>query len=164
MAEETEETPEEPEKKSGKMGLIISVVLALAGGAGGFFAVGSGLIGGGAPEEKSAQPAKEVPDALPEIAFVPLDPIVISIDHDQRMHHLRFRAQLEVDAAYKSDVELIAPRVVDVLNSYLRALKLTDISDPMALMKLRAQMLRRIQIVTGKGRVRDLLVMDFVLN
>jgi flagellar FliL protein len=29
---------------------------------------------------------------------------------------------------------------------------------------MRAQLLRRIQIVTGEGRVRDLLVTEFVLN
>jgi flagellar FliL protein len=30
--------------------------------------------------------------------------------------------------------------------------------------RLRAQMLRRIQVVTGEGRVRDLLITEFVLN
>ena len=56
------------------------------------------------------------------------------------------------------------PRVIDVLNSYLRALEIGDIADAAALVRLRAQMLRRIQIVTGAGRVNDLLIMEFVLN
>jgi flagellar FliL protein len=30
--------------------------------------------------------------------------------------------------------------------------------------RLRAQMLRRIQVVTGEGRVRDLLITRFVLQ
>jgi len=30
--------------------------------------------------------------------------------------------------------------------------------------RIRAHLLRRIQIVTGEGRVRDLLVTEFVLN
>jgi flagellar FliL protein len=29
---------------------------------------------------------------------------------------------------------------------------------------LRAQMLRRVQIVAGEGRIRDLLIMEFVLS
>lgn len=77
---------------------------------------------------------------------------------------MRFRAQLEVDLENQVEVEKLLPRVVDVLNSYLRALEIEDLSDPMALPKLRAQMLRRINIATGQGRVRDLLIMDFVLN
>ena len=32
------------------------------------------------------------------------------------------------------------------------------------LVRLRAQMLRRVQMVTGEGRVRDLLITEFVLN
>ncbi|MBC7156526.1 MAG: flagellar basal body protein FliL, partial [Rhodobacteraceae bacterium] len=35
---------------------------------------------------------------------------------------------------------------------------------PAALVRLRAQMLRRVQVVAGAGRVRDLLVNEFVVN
>ena len=49
-------------------------------------------------------------------------------------------------------------------NSYLRALELRDLEDPSALTRLRAQMLRRVQVVAGPERVNDLLVMEFVLN
>ncbi len=77
---------------------------------------------------------------------------------------MRFRAQLEVPSKYKADVETLLPRVVDVLNSYLRALETGDLTDPSALVRLRAQMLRRVQIVTGEGRVNDLLIMEFVVN
>jgi flagellar protein FliL len=56
------------------------------------------------------------------------------------------------------------PRIVDVLNGYLRAVEVREFEDPAALVRLRAQMLRRVQIVTGEGRVRDLLVTEFVLN
>jgi flagellar FliL protein len=65
---------------------------------------------------------------------------------------------------YRADVEHLMPRVVDVLNSYLRALELGDLTDSAALMRLRAQMLRRLQVVTGEGRINDLLIMEFVLN
>ena len=41
---------------------------------------------------------------------------------------------------------------------------LAELEDPAALVRLRAQILRRLQIVTGEGRVRDLLVTEFVLN
>jgi flagellar FliL protein len=58
----------------------------------------------------------------------------------------------------------LLPRILDVLNGYLRAVELAELEDPDALVRLRAQMLRRIQIVTGQGMVRDLLVTEFVLN
>ena len=54
--------------------------------------------------------------------------------------------------------------ILDVLNGYLRAVEMRELEDPSALVRLRAQMLRRVQIVTGEGRVRDLLVTEFVIN
>lgn len=153
-----------PQKKS-KKPLIIGLLLAIAGGAGGFFAVNSGLIGGSsehaAPEEESAVVESETAALA---AFVALDPLVISLPGNGGRTHLRFSAQLEVASEFAAEVEGMKPRVADVLNSYLRAVKLEELDDPTALVKLRSQMLRRIQIVTGSGRVRDLLIMEFVLN
>jgi flagellar FliL protein len=50
------------------------------------------------------------------------------------------------------------------LNGYLRALEAGDLEDRSALTRLRGQMLRRVKMVTGRGRVNDLLIMEFVLN
>ena len=51
-----------------------------------------------------------------------------------------------------------------MLNGYLRAVDVEDIEDPSSLVRLRAQMLRRIQIVVGQDAVSDLLIIEFVLN
>lgn len=159
---ETEPAAEEAPKRKSKLPLIIGLVLMLALGGGGFYAVYSGLIlGTHAPEEATHD--EPVPEALPQIAFIALDPMVISLTGSSA-RHLRFSAQLEVPLAHQADVELLKPRVMDVLNGYLRAVDVSDIEDPSALIRLRAQMLRRVQIVTGEGRVRDLLVIEFVLN
>ncbi|MAM61861.1 flagellar basal body-associated FliL family protein [Maritimibacter sp. UBA3975] len=150
-------------KKTGKKGLIIGVVLALFLGGGGFFAVYSGLLLGEDHAEADTEANAPVPDLAP-VAFVPLDPLVISLGRMAENRHLRFQAQLEVDPKYLDDVTTLIPRVMDILNSYLRAVSVTDLENPAALVSLRAQMLRRVQLVTGEGRVRDLLVMEFVLN
>lgn len=162
-----------PVKKS-KLPLIIGVVLAIAGGGGGFFAVSSGLLPfGQSAEPEEAHAVKEAPEGvdsgesaedIAQLAFIEMEPIVITLRKASGIKHLRFNAQLEVDLIHQAEVEKVLPRVVDVLNSYLRALELEDLSDPMALPRLRAQMLRRINIATGQGRVRDLLIMEFVLN
>lgn len=161
----------DPPAKSGKLPLLLGLGLALAGAGGGYAAVSLGflpLAGSeataehGKPERPGITGAE--PAALPDIAFVPLDTILITFGGPSTVSHLRFRAELEVAAAYAGEVESILPRVVDVLNSYLRALEVAELANPAALARLRAQMLRRIQIVAGAGRVRDLLIMDFVLN
>ncbi len=158
MAEPEETGAEAPEKKRSKLPLILGLVGALAGGGGAFYALYSGLV----LPEKSAASAQL--SAIPDVVFLPVEPMVISLGPESRSRHLRFAAQLEVDRTLRTDVATLMPRIVDVLNGYLRAVEVREFEDPSALVRLRAQMLRRIQIVTGEGRVRDLLVTEFVLN
>lgn len=146
-------------KKRKLLPLILGFIGALGLGAGGFYATWSGLLF--APDESGAQ---AVVTDLPDVAFVPIDPLVISLGPGAQSNHLRFTAQLEVNSAHTGEVSHLLPRILDVLNGYLRAVDIADLEDPAALVRLRAQMLRRIQIVTGEGRVRDLLVTEFVLN
>ncbi|MCB1343191.1 MAG: flagellar basal body-associated FliL family protein [Pseudooceanicola sp.] len=168
MTDAVAEVPEEP-VKSKKKPLIIGLVLALVGAGGGYFAVSSGLLpfGGEPAHGDTAAPAEhhaEAPEPLGDVGFVPLETVVISLTSAAHVRHLKLTAQLEVENAYKADVETLLPRVLDVMNSYLRALDASDFADPAALTRVRSQLLRRIQIVTGAGRVRDLLIMDFLLN
>ena len=157
MADATAAAGEAPQKTS-KKGLFLGLILGLLGAGGGFFATSAGLLGGGGSE--AAKPAILSGD----VAFVPVEEMTISIGPPSARRFLRFRAELEVDKAYQSEVQALMPRVVDVLNTYLRSISLADVEDPAALLTLRSQMRRRIDLVLGEGRVNDLLVMEFVVN
>lgn len=159
---ESEDTDETAPKKKSKLPLILGVALMLGLGGGGFFAVYSGMILGHANEMPSAE--GEDVDSLPDIAFVPIEPMVVSLGPSAGGRFLHFTAQVEVNKASEPDVILLLPRILDVLNGYLRAVEIKELEDPTALVRLRSQMLRRVQIVTGEGRARDLLVTEFVIN
>lgn len=158
MADTALPTDPEPAPKRSKLPLILGLVLALLAGGGGFYATWSGMILGHAPVEEAG------PAALPDVRYVALDPLVINLGSGTRARHLRFAAQLEVEARHEADVALLRPRVLDLLNGYLRAVDPAEFEQPAALVRLRAQMLRRVQMVTGDGRVRDLLITEFVLT
>jgi flagellar protein FliL len=148
-------------KKRTKRPLIVGLGLALFLAAGGFLATYTGLLfapSSGHPEEGDAI------HPLPDIAFVPIEPVIVSLGPAAQSQHLRFRAELEVQATRAAEVTLLLPRILDVLNGYLRAVEVAELEDPAALVRIRAHLLRRVQIVTGEGRVRDLLVTEFVLN
>jgi flagellar FliL protein len=157
MAEATMAADAAPKKRK-PLALIIGIAAAAVLGGGGFYATYSGLLLG-EPKEVTPEEAE-----LAGIAFVPIEPLVISLGANGQNQHLRFAAHLEVNKAYADEVAMLQPRILDVLNGYLRAVDMTDLQDPTALIRLRAQMLRRLQIVTGEGRVRDLLITEFVLN
>jgi flagellar FliL protein len=145
---------------------VIGLVLALVLGGVGFYAAYAGLLPFGSDNGESAP--EDEPDtddeAMRPVAFVAIDPIVVSLGAPGQGRHLRFRAQLEVVPGREADVAALMPRVLDVLNGYLRAVPASELEAPAALVRLRAQMLRRLQLVAGEGRIRDLLVTEFVLN
>ncbi len=166
MSDETDiaDDQEDPPKKGGGKGTIIGLGLAVVMGGGGFFASYSGMIpglGGGAPEETAPV---QVMVATTTTEFVAIDRMVISLGDSNQAKHLNFGAALEVVPEFKEEVTLLKPRILDVLNTYLRAVEIRDIENPAAMTRLRAQMLRRVNIVTGEGRVNDLLITEFVLN
>lgn len=164
---DTADIDEPEEKKRSKLPLLLGVVLALAAGGGGFFAMYSGMFGGAKDTEmatkEDAEPDLPMAKSSGEVAFLPVDPLIVTLDQSAGTH-LRFRASLEVKKDAESEVSRLMPRVVDVLNSYLRAVEIADLQDRSALTRLRAQMLRRVQVVAGGGQVKDLLIMEFVLN
>ncbi len=152
---------EQPPRRA-KLPLLLGIVLMLGLGGAGFYAMRTGLIpalgaGGGTPEPEKVE-------ALPDIAFVPVDPIVVSLGSEPGGRFLHLTAEIEVEKAHAEEMRHILPRVRDVLNGYLRAVEVRDLEDPTALVRLRAQMLRRVQMVSGEGRVRDFLVTEFVIN
>jgi flagellar FliL protein len=159
-AEIIEVEPAEKPRK-GKLGLVFGLVGALALGGGGFYAVYAGLVD---PSGLFAHEEKPGEAVLAGIAFVPMDPIMISLPPGSSARHLRFSGQLEVAPEHSAEVAGLMPRILDVLNTYLRAVEVRDLEQPASIARLRAQMLRRVQVVTGEGRVRDLLITEFVLN
>jgi flagellar FliL protein len=156
----------EASPQKSKRPLLLGLVLALALGGAGFYSAYSGLlpVGGDVTVGEAESRPERDDEAMQPVAFVPVDPIVVSLGAPGQGRHLRFRAQLEVVPGREAEVAALMPRVLDVLNGYLRAVPAEELEAPAALVRLRAQMLRRLQLVAGEGRIRDLLVTEFVLN
>ncbi len=165
MADEAEEPAEDGEedapKKKGK-GMLFGIIGAVVLGGVGFFLTFSGMLFGGG--EEPAEEPKKMATASSLPTFVPIDPLVISLGADASSRHLKFAAELEIDPEYQEEVTTLMPRILDILNTFLRAVEDSDIESPTSMTRLRAQMLRRVQVVTGEGRVKDLLITEFVLN
>lgn len=154
------EVNEPAAKKSGKLGLFIGLILMITAGAGGYFVTHSGVIGS---NEATEQHIAEKELVAPEIAFVPMPPMIVSLG-ENASNQLRFQAQFEVDPMKKDDIAFLMPRIQDVLNGYLRAVDIEVLKRPASLVKLRSQMLRRVQLVAGQDSVRDLLITEFVFG
>ncbi len=162
------DAPEPKKKGGGVKSLVFGIVAAVALGGAGFYLTSSGLlnlpvIGGGKPSAAHAD-ASSHGDVAENLSFLPLETIMISLPRGSSAKFLKFTGELEVEPGQMENVTQVLPRIQDVLNTYLRAVDVKDIETPASATMLRAQMLRRVQIVAGEGRIRDVLVTEFVLN
>ncbi|MFT6072267.1 MAG: flagellar FliL protein [Alphaproteobacteria bacterium] len=160
MTEATKENAEKPKK--GKLGIILIILGILIAGGGGV-AVGylgmipAGLMGGNAD--------KSVP--LPSIEntiFIKLPPITIPLGQNAKAKHLRAVFSLETDSNYEERIEKLRPRLMDMLNTYLRAVEEKELTNPERFQNLQAQMLRRARLVAGESAIKNLLVQEFILQ
>ena len=193
MADEEQTAPEGAEEKGAAKGrrkralLIGAAAMALCGG-GAFAAVSMGLVpglGGSGAEAaedhadaasgdhgekasdghaKGGDDGHGGKDGASGVAFVPVEPLTVTLGEGAGRMHLRFGSQLEVPAGRAEAVAALMPRIVDVLGGYLRALEPEMVSERNADTRLRAQMLRRVRLVVGDDAVDDLLVTEFVFN
>ncbi|MGB3553133.1 MAG: flagellar basal body-associated FliL family protein [Jannaschia sp.] len=159
MADESEE---EQEKKAGlgAKGWIAALILAgLLGGAG-FYATYSGTVAGLFVHDDPDHPVGD--DLAPR--FLELDPMLVSVGGPGSIRQLRFRAFLEVAHDGADHVSDLQPRVLDIFATYLRALDVETLENPAALLRIRAQLLRRVQLLAGAEAISDLLIVDFVIT
>ncbi len=99
-----------------------------------------------------------------EIAFVNLEPLIITLGPNAASRYLKISISLETSEGDLSTVEHLKPKFRDVLNTYLRAVEEADLVEPSATTRLRAQILRRLQVVAPTGAVANVLITDFILS
>ena len=176
----TEQTISENDgtSKKGKKGFILGTLGAVLLGGAAFFVTNTGIFPVANGEPKMATDSQGAPikngDGVPVegendtagsgVTFIELDPLLISLGKFASSRHLRFQAYLEVTPAKAEEVAHLTPRILDVLNTYLRAIAESELENPASMNRIRAQMLRRVQVVVGEENIRDLLITEFVLN
>jgi flagellar FliL protein len=148
-----------PVSKKGKLlPALLGLVGAITLGAGAFYAAYTGLI---LPPREKSQMAEHVAQ---DFNFVPIEVITISLPPKSGARFLRFSGQIEVAQASHQDMLRMQPRFIDLINIYLHAVDIEDLREPAALIRLRAQVLRRLQMIAGEGHIRDFLITEFILD
>ena len=165
---ETQE--QDAKKKKGIMGpLMIGLAAALLLGGGAAYGVMSGLVPLGDAHEEGEAHAEKKKDAHKEEehkappVFLAFDPLTVTLTHGGAPRQLRLALSIETSEEYLEKVELMKPRMLDALNTLLRAMDERELTEPAGLDRLRAQMLRRVRIAADPTAVKDLLVTEFVV-
>lgn len=143
-------------------GAALIVVLLAGGGALMFFS------GGGEEhhETAKAEHADKMPDAPPQVAYFNLPEILVNIQTvEGASAYLKVSVALElVNEEEKASIEILAPRIIDYLQGYLRELRVDDLKGSAGIMLLKEEMLRRVTMAAAPYPVRDVLLKEMVVQ
>ena len=164
-----QEAPEKvQEKKPSPIGSLIfgliSAILMGAVAAGVVFVSPIGKSECNVAESSEHVEPKKKTKSYEDIAFVNLEPLVITLGPTAESEFLKISVSLETTKDKAKKIEHLKPMFRDVLNTYLRAVNEDDLANPAAMTRLRAQLLRRLQLVASTETVSNVLITEFVLN
>ena len=152
-----------------KLQLIVGAGLLLVlggGGAGLYYFVLS------APAEDpaiaEAASVKTEQDKLPaaEAAFMDIPDIIVNIQTpDSTPAYLKLSVSLELDKIEeKATIEPVMPRIIDQFQGYLRELRVEDIRGSAGVMRLKEELLRRVNLAAAPTPVRDVLLKEMIVQ
>ena len=161
-----ETAAEEPKKGFGKKFLLMAgagalvLLLGVGGGVYYFFFMGS------AAETKTAGAKPEIPLTPPTVTYYDVPDIIVNIQTaDGSPAYLKVGLSLELDTPEeKAGMQALMPRVVDQFQGYLRELRVDDLKGSAGVMRLKEELLRRINVAAAPYRVRDVLLKEMIVQ
>jgi flagellar FliL protein len=144
-------------KLSGKVLVLyiaLPLVVLIGGGAGAYF---SGLIGGG-----SHEPEKPV---VAEPVFYDLPDFLVNLSGPAPQHFLKMKVTLQItdkDATKRLDAEI--PRVLDAFQVYLRELRPEDLEGSAGVLRVKEELLRRINLAIQPPLATDILFKEVIIQ
>jgi flagellar FliL protein len=139
---------------------VPALVLVLGGGgAGAYFFLSKSE---GAHEAK----AEEVPLTPPKVAFSDMQDILVNIQsNDGTPAYLKLGVSLELeDEEQKTALEPLMPRITDQFQAYLRELRLDDLKGSAGVLRLKEELLRRVNVAAAPYKVRDVLLKEMIVQ
>lgn len=156
-----------------KLIVVGGLVVVLGGGGGAYYFLGNsapasehaegapaeGAHGGGHGTASSALPSEHA-------AFFDVPDIVVNIQTaDSTPAYLKLSVSLELDSVEaKIAIEPVMPRVVDQFQTYLRELRVDDVRGSMGVMRLKEELLRRVNLAAAPTPVRDVLLKEMIVQ
>jgi flagellar FliL protein len=164
------------EKKGGIMGLLKNklvlggLALVILGGGGGLGAWKFGLIGG----HKDAEHKEEMADGHGEgkgdekkkaASFVDLPEMTVNLDSGEHKQYLRVKIALEVgEDKLAEQIKPLMPRVLDTFQTYLRALRPSDLEGSAGLFRLKEELTKRVNLAVAPATIDAVLFKEMMVQ
>ena len=113
-----------------------------------------------------AKVAEAPPLTPPEVAFSDVPDILVNIQSsDGTPAYLKLSLSLEMDnELQKTGMTALMPRLVDQFQSYLRELRVDDLKGSEGVLRLKEELLRRVNASAAPYKVRDVLLKQMIIQ
>jgi flagellar FliL protein len=148
-------------KKVLMIGAPVLLLLLGGGGAGAYF-----FLLKPSDADKKAVASQEIPLTPPQVAFSDVPDILVNIQsNDGTPAYLKLSVSLELDNDLeKTGMTALMPRLVDQFQSYLRELRLDDLKGSAGVLRLKEELLRRVNVAAAPYKVRDVLLKQMIVQ
>ncbi len=178
-SEEPEEGAEGAQEAAPKQGFVKNLLgnkkLLLIAGGGALvllLGIGAGLyffVFSSSDESKQVAAAAAVPQfpaTPPQVAYYDVPDMIVNIQTaDGTPAYLKLSVALELYSGdEKTGLQALMPRIVDQFQGYLRELRVDDIKGSAGILRLKEEMLRRINVAAAPYRVRDVLLKEMIVQ
>ncbi|HBY42397.1 MULTISPECIES: flagellar basal body-associated FliL family protein [unclassified Brevundimonas] len=121
---------------------------------------------GGGEGEAAPEGAGKIAAGPDGVTFYTLPDMIVNIQSaDGRPTYLKLRLTLETkDAAVASHLQAEAPRMQDMFQGFLRELRPEDLAGSAGSYQLRAEILRRVNLIAAPGKVDAVLIEEMLVQ
>lgn len=144
--------------------IVLPILLVVGAAAGAYF---SGLAD---PLLKALKSEKKVEEEKPKevqaAVFYDLPEILVNLNTSGRKQNfLKIRVSLELESALDvSKVEAVMPRIIDNFQVYLRELRIEDLQGSSGMLRLREELLTRVNNAVRPAKVNDVLFKEMLVQ
>jgi flagellar FliL protein len=148
-------------KKMLMIGAPVLLLLLVGGGVGGYF-----MMSKSHDDKTKVAAAEDVPLTPPKVAFSDMQDILVNIQsNDGTPAYLKLGVSLELeDDAQKTAMQPLMPRITDQFQAYLRELRLDDLKGSAGVLRLKEELLRRVNVAAAPYKVRDVLLKEMIVQ
>ena len=116
--------------------------------------------------DDKAKLAEAPPLTPPQVAFSDVPDILVNIQSgDGTPAYLKLSLSLEMDSELeKTGMTALMPRLVDQFQSYLRELRVDDLKGSEGVLRLKEELLRRVNTAAAPYKVRDVLLKQMIVQ
>ncbi|MDO9462020.1 MAG: flagellar basal body-associated FliL family protein [Alphaproteobacteria bacterium] len=160
-------TPEPAKKRlSGKfitLYIALPLLLLLFGGGVGAYFLG---VFGSSGEEHAESADGEHGEEKQKAVFYDLPEILVNLNSSGKKEtYLKIRIALEIDnPKVQTDLAPLMPRIVDNFQVFLREMRVEDLSGSAGMVRLKEELLQRINLSVQPIKVRDVLFKEMLIQ